>query len=367
MRAAAARHTAAAARARIMALPSIAACLLAGCACEVREYRRIVMGAECRILLCADESTADRAAVAAFRRLAEVEEALSDWMAASEVRRLPMHAHEPVAVSADLASALEASLAWSERADGAFDATLGALTSAWRRARAAGRPLDPAEAHALLAQCGWRNVRFDASARTYAAAIDGLRLDFGAIGQGLGADAAMAAIRAEGVRSALVDLSGDVLAGDPPPGRRAWVVAVDDGRGTTLFLRNQAATTSGDREQHLVTDGARLSHVLDPATGWPVATRVQVTAIAPTATEADALATALCVMGPERGRALLAGHPEWTATWSWPDGTPAGAGAPAPAVTPASLTRPAPGPASPPAPPGPDRGAGPSVPGPSGR
>ena len=346
------------------ALATIAAAL-AGCTAEVREYRRVVMGAECRILLCADEPTADRAAVAAFRRLAEVEEALSDWMAASEVRRLPMHAGERVAIGADLASALEASLAWSDRTDGAFDATLGALTSAWRSARAAGTPLDPAEARALLARCGWRNVRFDASARTYAAAVDGLRLDFGAIGQGLGADAAMAAIRAEGVRSALVDLSGDVLAGDPPPGRRAWVIAADDGRGTTLFLRNQAVTTSGDREQHLDSGGERLSHVLDPATGWPIATRVQVMVIAPTATEADALATALCVMGPERGRALLAGHPEWTATWSWPDGTPAGAGAPS--VTPASPPRPAAAPASPPVPPGPDRGVGPSAPGPSGR
>jgi thiamine biosynthesis lipoprotein len=367
MRAAAARRMAAAARARIMALPAVAACLLAGCACEVREYRRIVMGAECRILLCADEPTADRAAVAAFRRLAEMEEALSDWMAASEVRRLPMRAGERVPVGDDLATALAASLAWSDRTDGAFDPTLGALTSAWRRARAAGTPLDSAEARALLARCGWRNVRFDASARTYAAAVDGLRLDFGAIGQGLGADAAMAAIRAEGVRSALVDLSGDVLAGDPPPGRRAWVIAADDGRGTTLFLRNQAVTTSGDREQHLDSGGERLSHVLDPATGWPIATRVQVMVIAPTATEADALATALCVMGPERGRALLAGHPEWTATWSWPDGTPAGAGAPAPAVTPASLTRPAPGPASPPAPQAPDPDAGPWGRGPSGR
>jgi thiamine biosynthesis lipoprotein len=163
----------------------------------------------------------------------------------------------------------------------------------------------------------------------------------------------MEAIRAAGVRSALVDLSGDVLAGDPPPGRRAWVVAIDDGRGTTLFLRNQAVTTSGDREQHLDAGGERLSHVIDPATGWPVSTRVQVTAIAPTATEADALATALCVMGPERGRAMLAGHPEWTATWSWPDGVP-------PAATPAAR-------ASPPAPSGPAPASGPSAPGPSGR
>lgn len=327
------------------AVPRLVACLvpwaaLAAACTPVHEYRRIVMGAECRILVAADEPTADRAAEAAFARLAEVEQALSDWMAASEVRRLPVRAGERVTVSADLAAAIGASLAWSERTDGAFDATLGALTGAWRAARRTGTPLEPAEARALVARCGWRNVRFDAGTRTYAAAVDGLRLDFGAIGQGLGADAAMAAIRAQGVRGALVDLSGDIVAGDPPPGRHAWRVTADDDQASVIFLRNEAVTTSGDRAQHLDAGGARLSHVLDPATGWPVTTRVQVTARAPTATDADALATALCVLGPERGRALLTRlGPGYSARWSWPDGT-----AGDPAATPASVP---PGPESP--------------------
>jgi thiamine biosynthesis lipoprotein len=294
------------------------AALAAGCT-PVHEYRRVVMGAECRILVAADEATADRAAEAAFRRLAEVEQALSDWMAAGEVRQLPVRAGESATVSPDLAAAIAASLAWSERTDGAFDATLGALTGAWRVARRAGTPLDPAEARALLARCGWRNVQLDPATRGYSAAVDGLRLDFGAIGQGIGADAAMAAIRAQGVRSALVDLSGDILAGDPPPGRSAWRVTADDDQASTMFLRNQAVTTSGDRAQHLDAGGVRLSHVLDPATGWPVTTRVQVTAGAPTATDADALATALCVLGPDRGRELLRRlGPDYWARWSWP-------------------------------------------------
>ena len=334
-------------RARAAAGAALLAALgpIAGCATpKVHEYRRIVMGAECRILVAADEPTADRAAAAAFRRLAEVEEALSDWIPSSEVRQLPGRAGDPATVGPDLAAAITASLEWSGRTDGAFDATLGALTSAWREARRRGEPLSRPQAAALLARCGWRQVRFDAAAGRYAAAVDGLRLDFGAIGQGLGADAAMEAIRATGVRSALVDLSGDVLAGEPPPGRNAWRVAVGDGAGPVIELRDEAVTTSGDREQHLDAGGERLSHVLDPATGWPVTTRVQVTARAPTATDADALATALCVLGPERGRELLARlGPRHSAEWRWPDGTPAVTPSP-----PAPTERPAPaGPASP--------------------
>jgi thiamine biosynthesis lipoprotein len=330
----------------------LSAVVAASCT-PVHEYRRVVMGAECRILVCADEATADRAAAAAFRRLAEVEEALSDWMASSEVRRLPTRAGECVTVSPDLADAIAVSLDWSARTDGAFDATLGALTGAWRSARRAGAPLDRREARDLLDRCGWRNVRFDRAARTYAPAVDGLRLDFGAIGQGIGADAAMAALRAEGVDRALVDLSGDIVAGEPPDGRWSWRVTSDDDAGRVLFLRHQAVTTSGDREQHLDAAGVRLSHVLDPATGWPITTRVQVTAGAPTATEADALATALCVLGPDRGQVLLARlGPTYWARWSWPDGVPTTA---APAV---------PAPASPPVPPGPAPASGPAAPGP---
>jgi thiamine biosynthesis lipoprotein len=332
------RARAAAAHAALAALAA-----LGGCATpEIREYRRVVMGAECRILVAADEPTADRAADAAFRRLAEVEEALSDWIPSSEVRQLPERAGEPANVGPDLAAAIAASLAWSERTDGAFDATLGALTGAWREARRRGEPLARPQAAALLARCGWRRVRFDAASRRLSAAVDGLRLDFGAIGQGIGADAAMEAMRASGVRSALVDLSGDILAGDPPPGRDAWRVTVDGAAGPTIELRNAAVTTSGDREQHLDAGGERLSHVLDPATGWPVTTRVQVTARAPTATDADALATALCVLGPERGRALLARlGPGYSADWRWPDGIAA--------FTPSRPPAP-PAPASPPSP-----------------
>lgn len=309
------------------AIAALAAALPCACtAPAVHEYRRVIMGAECRVLVAADPDTAERAAAAAFRRLGQVEEALSDWIASGEVRALPRRAGEAAAIGPDLAAALETSLEWSRRSEGAFDPTLGALTQAWREARRRGVPLGRGEARDLLGRCGWRHVRLDARRRTFAADVDGLQLDFGGIGQGIGADAAMEAIRAEGVRSALVELSGDVLAGDPPPGRDGWRVRIDDGSGTVVTLRNRAVTTSGDREQHLDAGGERLSHVLDPSTGWPVTTRVQVTAFAPTAAEADALATALCVLGPDRGRRLLDANPAWSARWSWPDGPPSGPG-----------------------------------------
>ena len=93
------------------------------------EYRRIIMGAPCRLVIHAtDEQTADDAAQAAFARMGAMEEALSAWMPASEVCRLPAAAGDVTQVGADLGAALEASLRWNALTDGAFDPTMGALT-----------------------------------------------------------------------------------------------------------------------------------------------------------------------------------------------------------------------------------------------
>jgi thiamine biosynthesis lipoprotein len=247
-------------------------------------------------------------------------EALSDWMPESEVRRLPAAAGAVTPVGADLGAALEASLRWNALTGGAFDPTVGALTKLWRTARRAGQVPSADDSAAARARCGAPHVRFDPRTRTYAADIDGLELDFGGIGQGMAADAALAVLRARGITSALVDLSGDIAVGDAPPGRDAWRVELDDPWHTVLLLENAAVTTSGDRFQHLdVATGAaqpaRLSHIIDPATGEPLRNRVEVTAVARTATDADALATSLCVMGPERGRALLERVQNASARW----------------------------------------------------
>jgi thiamine biosynthesis lipoprotein len=176
-------------------------------------------------------------------------------------------------------------------------------------------------------------VRLDAAG--YAVDIDGVQLDFGGIGQGYGADAALQALREAGIACAMVDLSGDVAAIGTPPGSDGWRIALDDGGAAvgagsapTLVLADAAVTTSGDRFQHLdvaAPDGRvrRMSHILDPRTGEPIATRTSVTVIARRATDADALATALSVLGPDGSAELLARHPDAAARWAHerPDGS----------------------------------------------
>ena len=287
------------------------------------EFSRMVMGAPCRVVFYApNEESANESARAVFDRLARIEEALSDWMPASETRQLPSAAGVQTIVGADLANALSMSLNYARLTDGAFDPTVGALTKRWRAARSDGRSPDAAELQALRARCGWQQVQFDAATQTYTALVPGLELDFGGIGQGIGADAALAVLRERGITCALIDLSGDIAVSDPPPGRTGWNIDLDDPWHTQLELANAAVTTSGDRFQHmdLAAGGGtttRRSHIVDPSTGEPMTTRVEVVVVARTGVEADALATALSVMGPERGLALLAKLPSTSARWRY--------------------------------------------------
>lgn len=277
------------------------------------EFMEIHMGCEVRVHLWAEhEGAARRAARAAFDRVKAWDEALSDWKRDSPAMRLPHKPGERAIVTGRLALALAASDRFARDTDGAFDASLGALTRLWRAARKAGH--EPAtEALATARACsGPGSCSFDASTGCFTSLRDGVRMDFGGIGQGLAADDALAALREAGCPSALVDVSGDIAIGSPPPGAEGWRIEIEaEFAGQPierLTLHDCGVSTSGDRGQRAKVDGREVSHVLDPATGRPLARPRQATVIARDATTADALATALCVLPPDRCEGVCAPH-----------------------------------------------------------
>ncbi len=277
------------------------------------EYRQVHMGVQARIVLwTTGESAARSAASAAFARLAEVDDALSDWRVDGELARLEQHAGgAPVQVSADLYRCLERALEVAHATDGAFDPTLGALTRLWREARATGISPSEHELQAARARTDWRQVELDPRSCSARLACAGMELDLGGIGKGYGADRALETLAVHGVESALVGLAGDHALGAPPPGEPGWRIAVGDDPETSnvLVLSRCGVSTSGDSEQFLELDGVRTSHILDPRTGRGVVGRPFSTVVAADAASADALATALSVLGPEAGWGVLAAFP----------------------------------------------------------
>lgn len=283
------------------------------------EFAAAHMGTTARLVVYAARPTeAEAAALAAFARIGELDARLSDYRADSEVSHLGERASGPaVAVSSDLLAVLTRGQEVAQRSDGAFDVTVGPLSRLWRRARRTAELPSAEDLRSALALVGYDALALDVTAGSARLARSGMRLDLGGIAKGYAADQALQALRAHGLDRALVTLGGEVVAGAPPPGRDGWTVALrtPGPEERPLSLRDGAASTSGDDEQWVEVGGRRYSHVFDPRTGWALEGRRSVTVVAREGILADALATALSVLGPKRGRALVEAFPGAEALW----------------------------------------------------
>jgi len=274
------------------------------------------MGTLFRITLYAPDAAAAQPAFrAAFDRVKQLDEILSDYNPQSEMMRMCAVAHErPVRVSTELFEVLAASQHLAEETGGAFDVTLGPVIRLWRDARKQKHLPDPAALAEARARSGFRNLVLDAAVHTVFLKIPGMLLDVGGIAKGYTADEALRVLREHGIRSALVAASGDLAIGDPPPGKTGWRVGIDALNAPpseftrVLDLHNTAVSTSGDTEQFLEIGGRRYSHIIDPATGMGLTDRIAVTVVAEKGIDADGLATAVSVLGLRRGLDFVEQH-----------------------------------------------------------
>jgi FAD:protein FMN transferase len=154
-------------------------------------------------------------------------------------------------------------------------------------------------------------MRLDAEKKTVELLVAGMRLDLGGIAAGFAADEAMAVLARQGVTRAMIDASGDIVVGDPPPNEEGWKIGIaplTDATGPPtrfLLLKNASVTTSGDAFQYVEIGGKRYSHIVDPQTGLGLTEPSSVTVVARDGTTADSLATAVSVLGPLRGLELI--------------------------------------------------------------
>jgi thiamine biosynthesis lipoprotein len=285
-------------------------------ACGRHEFTRPEMGLPFRIVLYApDRLAAQVAAEAAFARIHELNDVFSDYEYDSELSRLSRTAGsgQRVPVSGDLWRVLERAQALAKRSDGAFDITVGPYVNLWRRARRQKQLPTPAWLERARAAVGDQYLRLDRRDHTAELLVPNMRLDLGAIAKGDAVDAAMTILRERGIRIALVGGAGDMATSGPPPGKKGWRIAVapldtpDAPPTRHVLLSHRAIATSGDLSQRLEIDGKRYSHIVDPKTGLGLTHHTLVTVIARDCTTADAMATTVSVLGPERGVALVKG------------------------------------------------------------
>jgi len=276
------------------------------------EFRKIVMGIEARIVLhTAIESRARHAATEAFAELERLDAIFSDYRADSELMRLCARAGgPPVTISEDLFAVLSRAQEIAEASGGAFDVTAGPYVRLWREARSLGRPPSRAEIDAVRALVGWQKLRLSRGPEpTAQLVLQGMQLDLGGIAKGYAAERALKGLMARAHPDSLVQLGGDVFVGSPPPNREWWFMdaGCDEGElpAQRLTVVQGAVSTSGDTEQHLLHEGVRYSHVIDPRSGEAMTNRLCITILSRDGVTADALSSAVRVLGAEQGRELV--------------------------------------------------------------
>lgn len=287
-------------------------------------FRRGLMGTQFTIILyAADSLTALRAYTAVSTRMDTLNQIMSDYLDGSEINKLSESSGQGrwVPVSPTLFDVLAKAVTIARQTGGRYDPTIGPLAQLWRRA-VRQRQFPPArERRQARRAVSWRYVQFDSTKQAILLEKGRMRLDLGGIGQGYAIDEAQKILYQHGLPCFLLDMGGDILAGNAPPNQASgWRIGLSSGKArselmaekdtATVWLKNAAITTSGDLERHLDINGHRYSHIMNPRSGLGLRRFVQVTVMAPTGAYADALTKAFSVAGPAGRRQLVRRFPQ---------------------------------------------------------
>jgi thiamine biosynthesis lipoprotein len=253
------------------------------------------------------------AAKAEVERLSAI---LTDYDPSSELSQL--HGHSEVnSLSDDLFQVLLAAEDWHRESHGGFDVAIGNLTRLWRAARKRETVPSSEEIRIALQHSGWQHVELNREKKTLRLLDPEVRIDLGGIAAGFIVDRAFEVIQSHGLQRCLINAAGDIRCGAAPPRREGWKIEVASLAKSgpayrRILLVNASITTSGDLWQSITVDGIRRSHIIDPRIGYGVPGPTSLTLIAESCLDADAGATALCVMSRDQGRTFLEQHSGWS-------------------------------------------------------
>lgn len=285
---------------------------------ELESGYRLVMGTLAHIIVVAkDTNTCQKCIEDAFAAMDLVDTQMSDYKSDSEISLVNQNATKyPVQVGKSTFEVLQRSIEFSKMTNGAFDITVGPLVDLFRAEKESHIAPSQEQIDEAKSKVGYEKLILDPNNRTVRFTVDGMRLDLGGIAKGYGIDKAIEAIQSDGALGAMVDIGGDVRCfGIPSKGKKTWMIGIQDPNISPdtpngniilkLKITDDAVATSGDYQQFVMINGKKYSHIMNRRTGTSAEGLSSVTIIADNATDADALATAVSVMGTEKGLALI--------------------------------------------------------------
>lgn len=243
----------------------------------------------------------------AAKEISRIEKLISEWDSTTQVSEIIRFAGiKPVAVDREVFDLIVRSLKISELTDGAFDITWASMDRIWKFDGTMKKLPTEDDVKQSVQKVGYKNIVLDSKELTVFLTKKGMRIGFGAIGKGYSADRAEQLLKGMGVVGGIINASGDLTTWGKQPDGSSWMIGITNPLNKNKVfswfpLDDNAVVTSGNYEKFVEFDGVKYTHIIDPRSGWPAYGLSSVTIFAPNGELADALATAVFVMGKDVG------------------------------------------------------------------
>ncbi len=288
--------------------------ILGGCQSDteaLNTHRGLTMGTNYSVQWWGKPSPKSEKIIAQFeQRLLEINQAMSTYIEDSELSRFNrLPAGASAEISDDFSQVIHAALDIAKLSQGAFDFTVGPLVDLWGFGPPGERTTPPEEAEitAVMSGVGYQNVSLQEKNAKLSKQQQS-EIDLSAIAKGYAVDALASVLEGNGFENYLVEIGGELRASGVKPDNVPWRAGIETPQAQgrviqqVLELKDISVATSGDYRNYFEQNGIRYSHTIDPSNGYPVTHRLaSVTVLDSSCARADALATAIMVMGPEKG------------------------------------------------------------------
>ena len=268
-------------------------------------------------IVAKDTATADLYIDTVVAEVTRIENLISDWRPQTQISEVNRNAGiKAIKVDREVFELTERALYFSRVTNGAFDISFAAMDRIWKFDGSM-KVMPSAEAIARsVEKIGYGNILLDKEESTIFLKDEGMKIGFGALGEGYAADKCREMMIAKGVKAGIVNGSGDMNSWGRHPTGDAWKIGVtnpvdDNELFAILPLEDEAAVTSGTYEKYVMFKGKRYSHIINPKTGYPASGLSSVTILGPSAEFANGLSTSIMVLGKNKGLKLLKSYPKY--------------------------------------------------------
>ena len=280
---------------------------------QVIEQHASIMGTDVHILINSqNQKTSLEAISAAMAEMRRIDDDMTDWRPIGQVWKLNKQSgKQAVKVSKEMLGLIQQSVRISEMTGGLFDISYRGVGSLWDFYKEPHVIPSAEQIQAGLKKVGYQHMIINEQERTVYLPIAGMEIGLGGIAKGYAVDRAVAIIESFGFKDFVVNAGGDLYVRGSGSAQ-LWKVGIRHPRKENALIaeipaKNYSIVTSGDYERFFIKDGKRYCHIVNPKTGFPAAACQSVTVLAKKCAEADALATGIFLMGPEKGLAFAEG------------------------------------------------------------